>query len=131
VSGPDPASPDRGSSPEPATGVAPDPTTGVPAVTVYWRPGCAFCSSLRRGLRRSGLATREVDIWSDPEAAAFVRAHARGNETVPTVDIGGTVLVNPSARRVVDEAAAAGITVSRHLRRWWRPSGVRQDAVRG
>jgi len=78
--------------------------------------------SLRRGLRRSGLATREVDIWSDPSGAAFVRDHAGGDETVPTVEIGGTVLVNPSARRVVDQAAAAGLTVSPHLRRWWRPS---------
>lgn len=42
---------------------------------------------------------------------------------MPTVDVAGTVLVNPGARRVVDEAAAAGITVSAHLRRWWRPGG--------
>ena len=106
------------------TGAEPDPVRPPdPAVTVYWRPGCSYCMLLRRGLRRSGLATREVDIWSDPAGAAFVRVHARETETVPTVDVGGTVLVNPSARRVVDAAAAAGITVSPHLRRrWWRPS---------
>ena len=104
-------------------GVAGDGAAGSPGVTVYWRPGCPYCMSLRRGLRRAGLATREIDIWTDPAAAAFVRAHAGGNETVPTVILGETVLVNPSARRVVDEAAAAGITVSRHLRRWWRPTG--------
>ena len=96
----------------------------VPTVTVYWRPGCPFCGSLRRGLRRSGLTTLEIDIWSDPAAAAFVRLHAGGNETVPTVDIAGTVLVNPSPRQVLDEAAAAGVTVSAHLRRWWKPSGT-------
>ena len=94
----------------------------IPAVTVYWRRGCPYCMALRRGLRRSGLATHEVDIWSDPTAAEFVREHAGGNETVPTVDIGGTVLVNPSARAVVAAAAEAGITVSAHLHRWWRPS---------
>lgn len=101
----------------------PEDHSGSPAlaVVVYWRPGCPFCGSLRRGLRRSGLATREVDIWEDPKAAAFVREHAGGSETVPTVDIGGTVLVNPSARQVVDRAAAAGITVSAHLTKWWRP----------
>ena len=66
---------------------------------------------------RAGLATRDSTSGRIP-AAAFVRAHAGGNETVPTVDIGGTVLVNPSARRVVDEAAGAGITTP-HLRRWW------------
>ena len=108
------------------TDAAGPPTTppddpGVAVVTVYWRPGCPYCAGLRRGLRRSGLTTREVDIWSDPSAAAFVRAHAGGNETVPTVDVGGTVLVNPSARRVVDLAAESGLTVAPHLRRWWRP----------
>lgn len=105
------------SAPAESAGPGPD---DIGAVTVYWRPGCPFCGALRRGLRRSGLATREVDIWSDPSAAAFVRAHAGGNETVPTVDVGGTVLVNPSARRVVAEAAAAGITASRPPPRWRR-----------
>lgn len=105
------------------TGVSPAPSP-APAVTVYWRPGCPYCVSLRRGLRRAGLATEEVDIWSDPSAAAFVREHAAGNETVPTVDVGGTVLVNPSARRVIDQAAESGITVAPHLRKWWRPFGT-------
>ena len=98
-----------------------DPGCGA-GVTVYWRPGCPYCAILRRGLRRSGLTTREVDIWSDPAAAAFVRSRAGGHETVPTVDVGGAVLVNPSTRQVVDEAAAAGITVAAHLTRWWRPA---------
>jgi mycoredoxin len=78
-------------------------------VDVYWRPGCGFCAALFRGLRQAGLPFREIDIWEDPEAAAFVRAHARGNETVPTVDVAGTVLVNPPAGRVVALAAEAGI----------------------
>ncbi len=105
-------------------GADPDPVAAPdPLVTVYWRPGCPYCVALRRGLRRAGLATREVDIWADPTGASFVRSHAGGSETVPTVDVGGTVLVNPSSRTVVDRAAAAGITVSGHLRRWWRPGG--------
>lgn len=81
----------------------------APTVDVYWRPGCGFCAALFRGLRRAGLPHREIDIWEDPEAAAFVRAHARGHETVPTVDVAGTVLVNPPASRVVALAAEAGI----------------------
>ncbi|WP_407663748.1 glutaredoxin domain-containing protein [Mycobacterium shottsii] len=35
-------------------------------VVVYWRPGCPFCWRLRRGLRRRGLPTREINIWTDP-----------------------------------------------------------------
>jgi glutaredoxin len=55
---------------------------------------------LRFGLRRARVQFREVNIWNDPSAAAFVRSVANGNETVPTVSIGTVHLVNPSARRV-------------------------------
>lgn len=74
-------------------------------IVVYWRPGCPFCSSLRRGLVREGLPFREVDIWSDPDAAAFVRSVANGCETVPTVSIGSVHLVNPRASVVAEVAA--------------------------
>jgi len=71
-----------------------------PQVTVYWRPGCPFCSSLRSGLERAGVAYHEVNIWQDDQAAAFVRSVADGNETVPTVTVGDRSLVNPSASAV-------------------------------
>jgi len=82
---------------------APTSDTGSSAaeVTFYWRPGCGFCSMLRSGLQRAGLSFREVNIWEDPDAAAFVRSVADGNETVPTVSIGDVSLVNPSAGEVV------------------------------
>lgn len=70
-------------------------------VTVYWRPGCPYCSALRFGLRRAELPVREVNIWDDPSAAEFVRSVAGGNETVPTVTVGSVSMVNPSARQVV------------------------------
>ncbi len=73
------------------------PTT----VEVMWRPGCPFCGSLRRGLRRAGVATVEQDIWSSTDAAARVRAATGGDETVPTVFVGDQALVNPSVRQVV------------------------------
>lgn len=57
------------------------------------------------------MPTEDHDIWADEDAAAFVRAHARGNETVPTVDVAGTVLVNPSAGEVLALAEAAGIAL--------------------
>ncbi|KAA1252090.1 NrdH-redoxin [Mycobacterium simiae] len=71
-------------------------------VVVYWRPGCPFCWRLRRALRRHRLATREVNIWTDPDAAAVVRSIAAGNETVPTVVVGDLAMVNPTASEVID-----------------------------
>ncbi|MBA8929275.1 mycoredoxin [Kutzneria viridogrisea] len=74
-------------------------------VLVHVRPGCPFCDMLRAGLQRSGLAYRELDIWQDPDAAAAVRAAANGNETVPTVNVGSTWMVNPSAAEVLAAVA--------------------------
>jgi mycoredoxin len=73
-----------------------------PAVTVYWRPGCPFCAALRWRLRRLGVATSDIDIWSDPAAAEELRRIAGGNETVPTVVVGGIAMVNPTASQVLD-----------------------------
>lgn len=75
-------------------------TPPVDAVLVYRRPGCVWCHSLERSLDRLGVPYRALDIWDDPEAAAFVRSVARGNETVPTVTIGDQTMVNPSGRQI-------------------------------
>lgn len=104
---------------------APDQAEGS-EVVVYWRPGCGFCSSLRRQLADAGVPTREIDIWADPDAAAQVRAVAKGNETVPTVAVAGRFLVNPPARTVVALAAEAGIIAAppddAPPRLWRRPT---------
>jgi glutaredoxin-like protein len=100
-------------------------------VEVYWRPGCGFCSTLLRGLRRSGLPLRAVDIWRDPKAAALVRSLADGNETVPTVVVGAHALVNPTVEEVLETVAAqaphllpTGLPCPPRARRWsgwWAP----------
>ncbi|WP_231618896.1 glutaredoxin domain-containing protein [Nonomuraea sp. SBT364] len=77
-------------------------------VVLYWRPGCRYCMRLRMGLRFTPLAYTEVNIWRDPEAAAFVRSVNNGNETVPTVTVAGRVLVNPSRRQLLEAAASPG-----------------------
>lgn len=70
-------------------------------VIVYWRPGCGFCSVLRRDLERRGVAATWVNIWEDDDARAFVRSVAGGFETVPTVVVGTEALVNPRGADVV------------------------------
>jgi mycoredoxin len=79
-----------------------DPTAPTPTgVDFYWRPGCGFCSRLERKLAAADVPIVAHNIWEDPDAAAVVRAAARGNETVPTVGLGGEFLVNPSAAQVL------------------------------
>ena len=99
-----------------------DVTVDAPEVVVYTRPGCPYCFTLRAGLRRSGLTFRDINIWEDPDAAAFVRSVANGNETVPTVVVGDVHMVNPSARRVRAVTAKASGLPSPKRRRWFRRS---------
>ncbi|RZU75921.1 glutaredoxin [Micromonospora kangleipakensis] len=69
-------------------------------VVLYWRPRCTYCLKLWVKLRFARLPHRAVNIWRDPDAAAFVRSVADGNETVPTVTVAGRALVNPSLRQL-------------------------------
>jgi len=81
-------------------------STDSAGITVYWRPGCGFCSSLLRQFDQLQVPYDAVNIWDDPSGAEFVRSVARGNETVPTVVVGPVALVNPSIREVLDAAVS-------------------------
>ncbi|MGI9614136.1 MAG: glutaredoxin domain-containing protein [Acidimicrobiales bacterium] len=78
------------------------PADATDAVVFYWRPGCGFCMSLERGLDRLGIPLDKRNIWDDADHAAAVRSIANGNETVPTLVIGESELVNPSAAQVLE-----------------------------
>ena len=78
-------------------------TSGVVSdIVMYWRPGCGFCSSLERRMYSAGLSFEKRNIWDDPNHAAFVRSVARGYETVPTLMVKGTALVNPSLEQIAE-----------------------------
>lgn len=78
--------------------------TSPAAITVFWRPGCFFSSSLFRDLDRAAIPYAASNIWEDAAAAASVRAAAGGNEIVPTVQVGDFFLVNPSLDQVLAAA---------------------------
>ena len=80
---------------------APDTAETASQIDLYWRPGCGFCSMLQRKLDKLGIERVEHNIWDEPTDAAIVRQHANGNETVPTVVVGDTGFVNPSAGELV------------------------------
>jgi mycoredoxin len=92
----------------------PAPTTRAeaadrPGVVIYWRDGCAYCLRLRFAVRRHRDQATWVNIWDDPDAAAFVRTTNDGGfETVPTVTIDGVPHTNPDPKLVVEALAAAG-----------------------
>ncbi|HEU5038146.1 MAG TPA: glutaredoxin [Nocardioides sp.] len=81
-------------SPGDAAGRADAARRGVPLI--YWRSGCTFCVRMRLFLGLAGRRAVWVNIHRDPEAAARVRSVNEGNETVPTVFVGGEAHTNPS-----------------------------------
>lgn len=77
-------------------------------VVVYWRRGCPFTQRLVMRLGRRAQRAVWVDIWADPEAAAYVRSVNGGDETVPTVVIEGRAYTNPPPRQVKKALARTG-----------------------
>ena len=61
---------------------------------LYCTPWCSTCRQARAYLAQNGIAYTEVDISKDRAAAAKVRGWANGNETTPTFDIQGTIIVD-------------------------------------
>ena len=64
------------------------------SVTLYCTPWCPACRRARAFLQERGIAYEEVDISRDREAAKRVKGWANGNETTPTFDVGGTIIVD-------------------------------------
>ena len=89
---------------EPSQASVVERNTSMPVV--FWRPGCGYCNRLLRAFGRAEIAVELRNIWEDSEAREFVRAHNRGNETVPTVVFAGMVRTNPNPRDLIREIRA-------------------------
>ncbi|WP_405030389.1 glutaredoxin domain-containing protein [Nocardioides renjunii] len=88
--------------PEPTRHADVDPPPN-PGVVIYWRDGCPFTARLRFAVRHHRDRAAWVNIWEDPDGAAFVRTtNAGGHETVPTVLIDGIAHTNPDPRLVLE-----------------------------
>jgi glutaredoxin-like protein len=83
-------------------------TPSIDSIEFYWRPGCPFCAMLERDLNSAQIPLSKRNIWEEPQAAEFVRSVAGGNETVPTIFVGGQAMVNPpiaDVKRLLSEVA--------------------------
>ena len=66
------------------------------AIKVYGADWCSMTVKTIKHLNDLGLEHEYVDIDKDSNAAQWVREQNHGKEKKPTVDIGGTVLSEPS-----------------------------------
>lgn len=79
----------------------------VANVTVYWRPMCGYCETLKDELSAKGIDYESVDIWNDRDQAEMVKSANNGDELVPTVRVGETFMANPTVDDVVAAMDAA------------------------
>jgi len=69
-------------------------------IVMYCTPWCGDCKQARAWLEEHHLPYTEVNIAQNRQAAAQVRAWANGNETTPTFDIDGVIVVDFQPERL-------------------------------
>ena len=71
--------------------------------TTTW---CGYCRRLKRQMTEAGLTFEEVDLDQDPSHDDRILAAAGGHRVVPTLEVGGWLLVNPTIAEVTSAASA-------------------------
>lgn len=69
-------------------------------ITVYSTTWCGHCKRLMRQLDEASISYEVVDIDEHPEHGPRIEAKTGGYRTVPTLEVGGDLLVNPSITEV-------------------------------
>jgi len=60
----------------------------MPAIMIYTKSWCPYCSAAKKLLSEKGAAFTEIDIEKKPEARAEMIQKAKGRSTVPQIFIG-------------------------------------------
>lgn len=78
------------------------PATNIPEadIVMYCTPWCPACRRARAFLKENGVQFQEIDITRDRTSAKLVRGWANGNETTPTFNIKGTIIVDFDKNRI-------------------------------
>lgn len=67
-------------------------TKPQPRVIVFSTPTCSFCNMAKKYFREKGIRFKDVDVSRDP-AAARDMVRRSGQQGVPVIDIGGSIVV--------------------------------------
>ncbi len=81
--------------------------SSTPIVTMYSTTWCGYCRRLKRQLEEAGISYQEIDLDRDGSYDDRIIEKTGGYRTVPTVEVDGELLVNPSIREV--EAALVSV----------------------
>ncbi len=72
-------------------------------VRLFSTTWCGHCRRLKRQLEEAGIAYEEIDLDEQQHFGDKIVAKSGGYRIVPTVEVGGELLINPS----VDEVKGA------------------------
>jgi glutaredoxin len=88
------------------------PETLTPAVTIYGKPGCVQCVSVKNVITKRGTTPTYVDVMDDADALAYVVAE--GVQQMPYVVIampnGEHVTFTGNRRDIIDTYFPAGLS---------------------
>jgi mycoredoxin len=76
-------------------------------VTMYTTEWCGHCKRLSRQMTEAGIEYTEVDVDATSSFDEAIRGATGGFRTVPTRDVGGTLLVNPTIDQIRQALQAA------------------------
>jgi mycoredoxin len=74
-------------------------TAEANTVKMFTTTWCGFCKGTKRYLDTKGVAYEEIDIEQFPEYGERIEKE-NGFRTVPTLEVGGKLYVNPSRKEM-------------------------------
>lgn len=78
----------------------------MPDVRMYSTVWCGYCRRLKRQMAETGIRFEEIDLDEEPGHGERIALATGGNRTVPTVEVDGRLLVNPSLDDVKEALSA-------------------------
>jgi len=72
----------------------------MPTVILYSAPWCSYCRVTKRFLDEQQVPYTEINIDVDEAAAQRVEQWNHGDRLIPTLDIDGAILTNPSTTQL-------------------------------
>lgn len=76
-------------------------------ITMFTTSWCGYCKRLERQMDEAGIAFATVDIEAHGHHGDRIEAATGGSRTVPTLEIGGRLYVNPTIGQVKKALAGA------------------------
>lgn len=79
----------------------------MPTVTMFSTGWCGYCRRLKNQMNEAGIPFQEIDLdEASGQYDDMIIAKTGGYRTVPTLEIGGELYVNPTIRDVKAAVAA-------------------------